>query len=55
MQKKLVAYYTDHNVTIKCCLALFFLLSRILASFFEVKFIYYFKPNHPIANLLWIN
>lgn len=24
MQKKLVAYHMNHNVTIKCCLALFF-------------------------------
>lgn len=41
MQKKLVAYHTNYNVTVKCCLALFFallnfLLSRILAFFLSL-------------------
>lgn len=52
MQKKLVAYHTNHNVTVKCCLALFFallnfLLSRILAFFLSLQSKIFLKPNPP--------
>lgn len=62
--EKTSSLHTNHNVTVKCCLALFFallnfLLSRILAFFLSLQSKIFLKPNpllgRTIANLLWIN